>query len=106
VRISGTGGMRLDTETLDFTVTGKPKSPRLIRVQAPVLIRGTLEHPKIGIEPGKSLVQAGAAVALGVLATPFAAILAFVDPGLAKNADCATVLAEAKTDGAQSAAAR
>jgi uncharacterized protein involved in outer membrane biogenesis len=98
--------MRLDTEALDFTVTGKPKSPRLIRVRAPVLIRGTLEHPKIGIEPGKALMQAGAAVALGVLATPFAAILAFVDPGLAKNADCAALIAETNTSGAPAVAAR
>ena len=106
VRISGTGSMRLDTEALDFTVTGKPKSPRLIRVRAPVLIRGTLEHPKIGIDPGKALMQAGAAVALGVLATPFAAILAFVDPGLAKNADCAALIAETNTSGAPAVAAR
>ncbi len=105
VRISGNGEVHMDSETLDFTVTGQPKKPRLVRVQAPVLIRGTLEHPKIGIEAGKSLIQAGAAVALGVLASPFAAILAFVDPGLAKDADCATLIGEAKTNGAQPAAA-
>jgi hypothetical protein len=103
VRITGKGDIHLNSEALDFTVSGKPKKPRLVRVQAPVLIRGTLEHPTIGIEPGKSLVQAGAAVAIGVLASPFAAILAFVDPGLAKDADCATLIAE--TDNAQAAAA-
>jgi AsmA family protein len=36
---------------------------------------------------------------LGVL-SPFAAILAFVDPGLAKNADCSSILADAKNQGA------
>jgi uncharacterized protein involved in outer membrane biogenesis len=92
VRISGKGDIHMDSEALDFTVSGKPKSPRLIRVRAPVLIKGTLEHPKIGLDPGKSMMQAGEAVALGVLATPFAAILAFVDPGLAKNADCAALI--------------
>jgi uncharacterized protein involved in outer membrane biogenesis len=100
VRISGTGELHMDSEALDFTVTGKPKSPRLIRVRAPVRIQGTLEHPKIGIEASKSLAQVGAAVALGVLATPFAAILAFVDPGLAKNADCAGLIDEASKSGA------
>jgi hypothetical protein len=37
----------------------------------------------------------GEAVALGALLTPAAAALAFVDPGLAKNKDCSTVLAQA-----------
>lgn len=104
VSITGKGDIHLDSEALDFTVSGQPKRPRLVRVRAPVVIRGTLEHPKIGLEPGKVLLQAGAAVALGVLATPFAAILAFVDPGLAKDADCATLIAAAKTNGAQAAA--
>jgi len=31
-------------------------------------------------------------LALGVLLTPLAALLAFVDPGLAKDADCEAVL--------------
>ena len=35
----------------------------------------------------------------GVVLTPIAALLAFVDPGLAKDAHCAALLAEAKTDG-------
>ena len=70
-----------------------------MRVRSPVLIRGTLKHPTVGIDARNSIVQAGEAVALGVALTPIAALLAFVDPGLAKDADCATLLAEAKTDG-------
>jgi len=42
---------------------------------------------------------AGGAIALGVLLTPVAAMLAFVDPGLAKDADCATLLAQARSGG-------
>jgi AsmA family protein len=104
VRISGKGEIHMDSEALDFTLSGKPKSSRLVRVRAPVLIQGTLEHPKM-VEPGKSLIRVGAAVALGELATPFAAILAFVDPGLAKNADCAGLISEAKSASAASSAA-
>jgi hypothetical protein len=37
---------------------------------------------------------------LGVLATPVAAILPFVDLGLTKNADCAAVVAGAQQRGA------
>jgi hypothetical protein len=35
----------------------------------------------------------------GVLLTPVAAMLAFVDPGLTKDADCAALLAQARTGG-------
>jgi hypothetical protein len=61
-----------------------------------------LEKPRIGIEPEKALAQAAAATALGTLLTPVAAILAFVDPGLAKNADCAALLSQAESKIARS----
>lgn len=99
VLITGKGEIHLDSEALDLAVRGRPKSWRLVRLRSPVLIRGTLKHPSVGIEARNSLVQAGEAVALGVVLTPLAAVLAFVDPGLAKDADCAALLAEAKTDG-------
>ena len=34
------------------------------------------------------------------LATPLASVLAFIDPGLAKDADCGSLLAEAQRQGA------
>jgi hypothetical protein len=37
---------------------------------------------------------------LGVVGTPLAAIAAFVEPGLNKNADCQALLADAKAMGA------
>ena len=43
--------------------------------------------------------MAGGALALGVLLTPVAAMLAFVDPGLAKDADCTALLAQARSGG-------
>jgi hypothetical protein len=41
--------------------------------------------------------HSGAAVTLGVLLTPVAAILALVNPRLAHDADCASLLGEANT---------
>jgi AsmA family protein len=99
ILITGKGAIHLDSEALDLAVRGRPKSWRLVRLRSPVLIRGTLRHPSIGIEARNSLAQGAEAVALGVLLTPLAALLAFVDPGLAKDADCAALLAEGKTDG-------
>jgi uncharacterized protein involved in outer membrane biogenesis len=96
VLITGEGTVNLDSEALDLQLQGRPKHPRL-RVRAPLLVRGTFGHPTFSIEAKKSVAQAGGAIALGMLLTPVAAMLAFVDPGLAKDTDCGALLAEAQT---------
>ncbi|MEI9886772.1 MAG: AsmA family protein [Rhizomicrobium sp.] len=99
VRIEGKGAIDLKHETLDLTVVGKPKEFRIGRLRAPIRITGPLTHPHIGVEAGAALAQGGIAVALGFLFPP-AAILPFVDPGLAKDANCAGLLTQAKAQGA------
>jgi AsmA family len=54
--------------------------------------------PAFHLETGHLLKQGGAAGALSTLLTPLAAVLAFVDPGLAKDQNCAQLLAEAQPD--------
>lgn len=96
VLITGDGDIHLDSEALDLVLRGHPKGLRLSRLRSPVLVRGTLSHPSAAIQARNSVAQAAAAVALGVLLTPLASVLAFVDPGLAKDADCTALLADAK----------
>jgi hypothetical protein len=48
----------------------------------------------------KSLIAQGAIGAGLALLSPIASILAFIDPGLAKDANCAGLLADAKSQGA------
>ncbi|MDB6086086.1 MAG: AsmA family protein [Gammaproteobacteria bacterium] len=101
VLITGDGNIHLDSEALDLTLRGRPKGLRLARLRAPVVVHGTLLHPSIGIKAANVAAQTAAAVALGVALTPLASILAFVDPGLAKDADCAALVATAKAPGSQ-----
>ena len=101
VLITGEGAVHLDSEALDLAFRGHPKSLRLLRIRSPVLLRGTLAHPAIDIQARHSIAQAAEAVALGVALTPLAAVLALVDPGLAKDADCAALLATADTNDAR-----
>ncbi len=89
----------MDSEAVDLTLHGRPKKMRLMRLRSPVTVGGTLAHPSIGVQARGSVGQAVAAVALGVALTPLAAILAFVDPGLAKDADCAAVIAAVEQPG-------
>jgi len=96
VLIVGEGNIHMDSEALDLTLRGHPKRPGF-RLISPVLARGTLSHPSFAIQPRDSAAQTAAAVVLGVLLTPLASVLAFVDPGLSKDADCAVLLRENKT---------
>jgi uncharacterized protein involved in outer membrane biogenesis len=98
VLITGDGSVHLDSEAVDLVLQGYPKGLRLVRLRAPVLVRGPLAHPSAGIQMGKAAAQTAEAVALGVLLTPLASVLAFVDPGLAKDADCAALLAPKTPD--------
>jgi uncharacterized protein involved in outer membrane biogenesis len=95
VLVTGEGTIDLDTESLDLQLKGRPKHPRL-RIRAPLQVRGTLRHPQVGIGARNPVAQTGGAIALGVLLTPVAAMLAFVDPGLAKDQHCAALLDEAQ----------
>jgi len=84
--ITGQGQIDLKNEALDLSLRGHPKKVRILRLRTPIMVRGTLMNPKIGVQAGKLAAQTGGAVALGTLLTPVAALLAFVDGDLAKDA--------------------
>jgi uncharacterized protein involved in outer membrane biogenesis len=92
VLITGDGSIHLDSEAVDLVLHGYPKGVRLMRLRAGVLVSGTLAHPTPGIRMGNAAAQTTEAIS-GVALTPLASVLAFVDPGLAKDADCAALLA-------------
>jgi len=95
VLITGRGKIDLDTEDIGIALQGDPKQVRLLRLRSPIWLHGTLADPEVGIKADKLALQVGEAVALGALLTPAASALAFIDPGLTKNKDCSTVLAQA-----------
>jgi AsmA family protein len=74
VLISGEGRLDLKSEELDFLLHGHPKSPRFFRFRAPVHVKGTLLKPAFGIEARR---------------------LQVVDPGNAKDEDCAALVSSA-----------
>ena len=98
--ITGTGGVNLGTENINFRFKGDPKKFQLVRLRIPFHVNGPLRKPQVGIEPGGAIVQAGLAAAIGFALPPLAVILPFLDPGLAKDANCGAVGAQAKAKGA------
>jgi len=80
---------------LSMAFRADAKKFSLFSGQSPVGIGGYFAQPKMQIITPQLLTRAGAGVALGVAASPIAALLAFVDPGDAKSAACGPVLAGA-----------
>jgi uncharacterized protein involved in outer membrane biogenesis len=91
VLITGAGQLHLDSEALDFALRGHPKSFRLLRLHAPLMVRGTIIHPTIGVQVRKPEPQPGIGTPVPAAAAPLASVLAFVDPGLAKDENCASL---------------
>lgn len=93
VLIRGEGSVSLRDETLDLRIQGEAKEARLIRLEAPISIKGRWRAPQIGVDAGDAAGQGGVAAALATLVAPIAALLPFVDLGLAEDANCAALLA-------------
>jgi uncharacterized protein involved in outer membrane biogenesis len=100
VLADGEGVINLADETINLRIKGHPKELRLVRVNAPISVTGRLRAPQVGVEKSAAAGQVGIAAALGAVLTPLTAILPFVDPGLADDADCGALVAEAKHKGA------
>ncbi len=96
----GRGTVDLRNERLDLSFQGHPKQFRLVRLLAPIEITGPIVTPKLGVDKGKAVAQGGFAAVLATVASPLAAVLPFVDAGLAKDAQCGALIAEASAQGA------
>jgi uncharacterized protein involved in outer membrane biogenesis len=90
--IIGDGTIHMDSEGLDLSLRGHSKSQRVIPSTTSVLVRGTLAHPAMETQGGKSVAQSAGTAALNVLLTPLAPVLAFVHRGRARDADCGALL--------------
>jgi AsmA family protein len=99
VLIKGSGNINLGPEELHLEIKGEPKKIRFTRLRTPIEIRGHLADPSFGVNVASTVKQGAVAAALGALGTPVAAIIAFVDPGLAKDQNCAAMIGEADRNG-------
>ena len=90
--IGGTGGFSFGTEALDLAFRADGKKFSLISAQSPVGLNGSFAKPGIAVISPELIGRAGAGLGLALIATPPAALLAFVDVGDAKAAACGPVL--------------
>ena len=96
VLAKGSGTINLGDETLNLRIDGESKKPRLLRLWTPINVTGPLTQPRIGVDVGQMVAQGGLTAILGAVVAPVAALFAFVDPGLAKDANCGALIAGAR----------
>ena len=91
IRVNGT--VNFANEKLDLDVRPESKGLRIFSLRSPLYVKGTLKDPNVGVQPGPLILRGGGAVALGVLATPIAALLPLVATSKGEHDNtCATVL--------------
>ena len=93
VLVNGSGSVDMRDETFNIRLSGKPKKFRLIRIAAPITLKGSWESPKFGIDVGRAAGQLVISGLLGAFVSPAILILPFVSPALAHNTNCASLTA-------------
>jgi uncharacterized protein involved in outer membrane biogenesis len=86
--VVGTGKIDLRGENIDYKLSTEPKRFNIGHLRAPILIRGPLKNPSVLPDPVQLGARGGAAVLLGILATPLAALLPTIELGLGKDHNC------------------
>ncbi len=97
-KIVGEGVIDLTDEEYDLRLVAHSKRPSIVALRGPIRIGGSFKHPKVRPEVAPLALRVGAAVALGTLLTPVASLLALVDPGGAKDSNCAALVDQARTN--------
>ncbi len=95
-KILGEGSVDLANERYALTLSAKSKKASVMALRGPILIDGSFKSPKIHPATGPIAVRVGTSVALGVAATPVAALLPLIDFGGATDADCRALMQDAK----------
>lgn len=90
------GNVNLAKETMDLKIKPESKGIRIISLRSPLYVAGTFKKPDVGVDKGVLAAKAGAAVVLGAVAAPAAALLALINPGPGQDSPCGKLLADAR----------
>lgn len=96
--IYAAGTLNFGQETLDVTLTPKPKDVSIFSGRTPLDVKGTLKKPEFKIHKGPIAARVGAA-AVGAIINPALALVPFIETGPGENRDCANLVKEAQEFG-------
>jgi uncharacterized protein involved in outer membrane biogenesis len=91
----GDGNIDLGREVMNMRLHAKPKDFSPATLRSKLRLTGTFKNPSFGPDAKNIILKGGAAAVLGVFLTPVASILALIDPGGGKDANCEALFAQA-----------
>ncbi|MES2355962.1 MAG: AsmA family protein [Pseudomonadota bacterium] len=97
VNVVGEGSVDFGSEIYDLRLRAKSKRASALALKGPIRIGGTFKNPNVGPEVGPVAGRVAAALTLGALATPLAAILPLIDLGGGKDSDCRALIDDANS---------
>jgi len=87
------GQVNLATERLDMDIVSENRALRIFTLRSPLYLKGTFKNPDVGVHKGPLAARAGAAIVLGTVATPLAALLPLLNLGTNDTNECAPLIA-------------
>ena len=102
--INGFGQINLANETLNMVLKPEPKDKSILSLRSPIKIGGTFAAPTAGPDKAAPAGRAGLAIALAVI-NPLLTVLATIETGPGKDADCSAALGVAANPKAKAQAA-
>lgn len=94
INVSGTTNFA--NERLDLSINPESKGLRVLTLRSPLYVRGTFKNPDAGVKPGPLIARGAAAVALGAIVAPAAALLALISPSDNDSNQCGAILQKMK----------
>lgn len=95
--INITGTTDFKSEKLDLDITPDSKGFRIFSLRSPLYVRGTFGKPDVGVHVGPLAARGAGMVALGVILTPAAGLLALIAPSTTDDNSCGTLLKQMRT---------
>ena len=96
-RVGLTGTINLRNEALGLSLRTEAKHFSIGSIPTPIGIKGTLGAPAIAPDLAEAGVRVGAAIGLGIVATPLAALLPTIQLGTGEDGACGAMMAQART---------
>ena len=90
------GNVNFANERMDLSINPESKGVRIVTLRSPLYVRGTFKNPDAGVKTGPLLARGAAAVALGAVVTPAAALLALISPSDNEDNQCVNILQQMK----------
>jgi AsmA family protein len=101
--LEGQLAVNLKDETINAKIKVHPKDLSVLSARTPITVSGRLKDPDIGLDAKQLAAKSAGAVALGLVLSPIAAIIPFIELGLGEDSDCRALIQQAKASAGGSA---